>query len=392
MATHRSLLFAGPTAGLGNPDMSLGEKIWQINWFLILLVVMVACAGFAMLYSAANGSLDPWASRQMTRFGAGLCVMLVVALIDVRFWYRHAYLIYLATLGLLVAVEFVGATGMGARRWINLGFIQLQPSELMKVALVLALARHFHGMAHEEVGRLGNLLIPALLIAVPTVLVLKQPDLGTSVMLAAVSVAVLFCAGVRLWKFAAVGAVALAAIPIAWQFLHDYQKARIGNFLNPESDPLGAGYHALQSKIALGSAGFFGKGFLQGTQSQLNFLPEKHTDFIFTMFAEEFGMAGGLALVVVYALLIGYGIAIGLRARNHFGRLLAMGLSCNLFLYVFINIAMVMGMIPVVGVPLPLISYGGTAMLTVMGALGLVMSVYIHRDVRIPRRGPASEL
>jgi rod shape determining protein RodA len=389
---RRPMMLPDYSIGMRNPEMTLGEKIWQINWTLILLTTLVASTGFAMLYSAANGSMDPWASRQITRFAIGLAIMIVVALIDVRVWFRHAYLIYLAGLALLVAVELIGETGMGARRWIDLGFIQLQPSEVMKVAVILALARHFHGMASEEVGRIGNLLIPILLIAAPTALVLKQPDLGTSIMLAAVGVAVFFCAGVRIWKFVAVGAAGLALIPIAWQFLHDYQRARVLNFLNPESDPLGSGYHLFQSKIALGSGGLFGKGFLLGTQSHLNFLPEKHTDFIFTMFAEEFGMVGGLTLLGLYALLLAFGFAIGLRSRNQFGRLLAIGLTCNLFFYVFINIAMVMGLIPVVGVPLPLISYGGTAMLTVMGGLGLVMSVYIHRDIRIPRRGPGDDL
>lgn len=389
---RRPMMLPDYSIGMRNPEMTLGEKIWQINWIMILLTTLVASTGFAMLYSAANGNMDPWASRQITRFAIGLAIMLTVALVDVRIWFRHAYLIYLAGLALLVAVELVGETGMGARRWIDLGFIQLQPSEVMKVAVILALARHFHGMASEEVGRLGNLLIPMLLIAAPTALVLKQPDLGTSIMLAAVGAAVFFCAGVRLWKFAAVGAAGLALIPIAWQFLHEYQRARVLNFLNPESDPLGSGYHLFQSKIALGSGGLFGKGFLLGTQSHLNFLPEKHTDFIFTMFAEEFGMVGGLTLLGLYALLLAFGFAIGLRARNQFGRLLAIGLTCNLFFYVFINIAMVMGLIPVVGVPLPLISYGGTAMLTVMGGLGLVMSVYIHRDIRIPRRGPGDDL
>ncbi len=392
MAHPRPLLLSGQSAGWRNPDMSLSEKIWQINWVLILLTCAVAGAGFAMLYSAANGNMDPWASRQVTRFGAGLGLMLTIALIDVRFWFRHAYIVYLAALALLIAVELVGSTGMGAQRWIDLKVIQLQPSEVMKVALVLALARYFHGVGLEDTGRIGTLLIPIVLMLVPIVLVLKQPDLGTSIMLTAVGIAVLFCAGVRIWMFATVGAAGLAAVPIAWQFLREYQRQRIWTFLNPESDPLGAGYHILQAKIALGSGGPFGKGFLQGTQSHLDFLPEKQTDFIFTMFAEEFGLIGGLTLLGVYALLLAYGIAIGLRSRNQFGRLLAVGLSCNLFFYVFINIAMVMGLVPVVGVPLPLISYGGTAMLTVMGGLGLVMSVYIQRDVRIPRRGPADEM
>ncbi|MFQ5773462.1 MAG: rod shape-determining protein RodA [Kiloniellaceae bacterium] len=391
MARRRPFLLIGQQVSLRNPDMALGEKLWQINWTLVLVTTGIAGAGFAMLYSAANGSLEPWTSRQTLRFGAGLGIMFVVALIDIRFWFRHAYLLYLGALGLLVAVEVVGSAGMGAQRWIDLRVIQLQPSEIMKVALVLALARYFHGTGMGDVGRLGTLLVPAALTLAPAALVFKQPDLGTGVMLAMVGAAVFFCAGVRLWMFGAVGALGLAAIPIGWQFLHDYQKQRVLTFLNPESDPLGAGYHILQSKIALGSGGLFGRGFLEGTQSHLNFLPEKQTDFIFTMLAEEFGMVGGLALLGAYALLLAYGTAIALRSRNRFGRLLAMGVTCNLFLYVFINIAMVMGLIPVVGVPLPLISYGGTAMLTVMGALGLLMSVYIHRDVRIPRRGPGDD-
>jgi rod shape determining protein RodA len=392
MAHRRPTFLLGHQINVRNPEMTLGEKLWQINWTLVLLTCAVGVTGFAMLYSAANGSVDPWASRQAVRFGIGLGIMFVVALIDIRVWFRHAYLIYLAALAMLVAVELFGATGMGAQRWIDLKVIQLQPSEIMKVAVVLALARYFHGMALEEIGRIGSLVIPVLMILIPAGLVFKQPDLGTGVMLVAVGGAVLFCAGVRLWKFAAVGALGLGAIPIAWQFLHDYQRRRVMTFLDPESDPLGSGYHIMQSKIALGSGGLFGKGFMQGTQSHLNFLPEKQTDFIFTMFAEEFGMVGGLTLLGIYALLLAIGIAIGLRSRNHFGRLLALGLTCNLFFYVFINIAMVMGLIPGVGVPLPLISYGGTALLTVMGGLGLIMSVYVHRDIRIPRRGPNDEM
>ncbi len=392
MTRPRTSLLFGTTAGLRNPEMSLSEKLWQINWTLVLLICAIAGTGFAMLYSAADGNMDPWASRQMARFGAGLGFMFAVALVDVRFWYRHAYVIYLAAFALLIAVELIGSTGMGAQRWIDLKVIQLQPSEVMKVALVLALARYFHGVALDDIGRVTFLLVPSALILFPMALVLKQPDLGTGIMLAAVGVTVFFCAGVRIWKFALATALGLAAIPIAWQFLLGYQKQRIATFLNPELDPLGAGYHILQAKIALGSGGLSGKGFLLGTQSHLNFLPEMQTDFVFTMFAEEFGLAGGLTLLGAYALLLAYGFAIGLRSRNQFGRLLAVGLTCNLFFYVFINMAMVMGLVPVVGVPLPLISYGGTAMLTVLGGLGLVMSVYIHRDVRISRHGPGDEM
>jgi rod shape determining protein RodA len=370
-----------------NPEISLAEKIGQINWGLVFVITLIAAVGCAMLYSAAEGSVDPWASRQAVRFGAGLAVMFAAALIDVRIWFRYAYVIYFGALSLLGAVEFVGTAGMGAQRWIDLGVIQLQPSEVMKVALVLALARYFHGQGEEELVRPSALLVPVALVMAPAALVLKQPDLGTAMMLVMAAGAVFFAAGVRLWMFAVAVAVAGAAVPIAWQFLRDYQRQRVLTFLDPESDPLGSGYHILQSKIALGSGGLTGRGFLAGTQSHLSFLPEKQTDFIFTMLAEEFGMLGGLALLGLFFLLFVYGFAIALRSRNQFGRILAVGLTANLFLYVFINIAMVMGLIPVVGVPLPLISYGGTAMLAVMLAFGLVMSVWVHRDIRIPRRG-----
>jgi rod shape determining protein RodA len=281
---------------------------------------------------------------------------------------------------------------MGARRWVDLGVLQLQPSELMKIALVLALARYFHTVSLDDVRRPFYLLPPLALVLAPAGLVLRQPDLGTAIMLVMVGGIVFFMAGVRLWKFAVVILATGGAVPIAWNFLHDYQKNRILTFLSPENDPLGAGYHILQSKIALGSGGMFGKGFLQGTQSHLNFLPEKQTDFIFTMLAEEFGMVGGLLLLSLYLLLFVYGYAIAFRSRNHFGRLLALGLTANLFLYVFINIAMVMGLVPVVGVPLPLISYGGSVMMTAMISLGLISSVSIHRDVRMPRRGPREDI
>jgi rod shape determining protein RodA len=363
------------------------QKLAQINWSMVLLVCLIASVGFVMLYSAAGGSLDPWASRQMVRFAVGLALMLGVAVIDLRLILRYAYLIYAGALTLLIAVEIVGEIGMGAQRWIDLGFFQLQPSELMKVALVLALARYFHGLEIESIGRILPLLPALLLVAMPALLVLKQPDLGTAGMLIMGGGALFFAAGVRIWKFAVLLASGLAAIPVAWNLLHDYQKNRVLTFLEPERDPLGSGYHILQSKIAFGSGGVFGKGYLLGTQSHLNFLPEKQTDFIFTMLAEEFGLVGALTLLLIYAVLIGYGFAIALRSRSHFGRLLALGLTFNLFLFVFINTAMVMGIIPVVGVPLPLISYGGTAMLTVLIGFGLIMSVYVHRDGRIGRYG-----
>lgn len=371
--------------------LSLGRKVLQINWGLVLLITATAAVGVAMLYSAANGSWNPWATRQIARYGVGLVILITVALVDIRFWWRYAYLIYGVLLVMLVAVEVVGSVGMGAQRWINLGVIKLQPSELMKVGIALALARYFHGVSAEDVRRIPYLIAPILMIGAPSALVLKQPDLGTALFLIMTGGAVFFVAGVRLWKFGLVFAAAGAAVPIAWSMLRPYQQKRIFTFLDPETDPLGAGYHILQSKIALGSGGMFGKGFLKGSQSHLNFLPEKQTDFIFTMLAEEFGMVGGLAMLGLYVLTIAYGFAIAIRCRSQFGRLVAMGVTTTLFLYLFINVAMVMGLIPVVGVPLPLISYGGTAMLTMMIGLGLLLGVSIHRDVRIARSGVDEE-
>jgi rod shape determining protein RodA len=373
---------------LGRPrELTLPEKVWSINWGLVLLVSLLACVGFGTLYSAANGNWDPWASKQIARYGVALAVMLAVAVVDLKFWYRAAYWIYGIAFVLLIAVEVRGFIGMGAQRWIDLGVIQLQPSEIMKVAAVLALARYFHNVSIDDIGRPILLIVPALLVLVPAALVMKQPDLGTALMLVLGGGVMFFLAGVRLWKFAVLIAAGGGLAPVVWRFLRPYQKARLLTFLDPESDPQGAGYHSLQSKIAIGSGGSVGKGFLEGTQSHLNFLPEKQTDFIFTMLAEEWGLIGGLALLALYTLVLIYGYAIAFRSRSHFGRLLALGIVVNLFLYVFINTAMVMGLIPVVGVPLPLISYGGTAMLTVMFGFGLLMSVYVHRDARIGRPG-----
>lgn len=373
-------------------EMSLREKLWHVSWSFVALITLVCCVGFLTLYSAANGSMEPWADRQMMRFLIGMVVMLAVSMVDIRSWMRWAYGLYALALVLLVAVEAHGTVGMGAQRWIDLGFIQIQPSEIMKIAMVLALARYFHGASYQDVGR-PLFLIPALIMVfLPVALVLKQPDLGTAMMLTLASGAMFFLAGVRLWKFGLLIAGTGGALPIAWRFMREYQRQRIVTFLNPENDPLGSGYHILQSKIALGSGGLFGKGFMLGTQSHLNFLPEKQTDFIFTMLAEEWGMMGGVVLVCLYALILVYGYVLSMRSRSQFGRLVGLGITSTFFLYVFINIAMVMGLVPVVGVPLPLISYGGTAMLTLLFGFGLVMSVYIHRDVIIGRRGASDDV
>ncbi|MBO88443.1 MAG: rod shape-determining protein RodA [Rickettsiales bacterium] len=370
--------------------MTLGQRLWHLNWFLILLICALASVGFMMLYSAGNGSYSPWAERQMLRFGLGMCIMLAIALTDIRIWLKYAYLFYAGSLIMLIAVEAVGTVGMGAQRWIDLKVFHLQPSELMKIALVLALARYFHGLSLDEVARPTYLVLPTLLVAAPIALVMRQPDLGTSLLLLMGSGAMFFLAGVRMWKFVLVGLTCLSAIPVIWSMLHVYQKKRIMTFLSPESDPLGAGYHALQSFIALGSGGVSGKGFLKGTQSHLSFLPEMQTDFIFTMYAEEFGLIGGILLLALYTIVVAYTFAIAMRSRNHFGRLVCMGIATMFFLYFFVNIAMVTGLTPVVGVPLPLISYGGTAMMTVLIGFGLVMNVSIHRDMLISRHGEVS--
>ena len=361
------------------------SKLSRISWPLVLLVVLVACIGFCMLYSAADGDIEPWAKRQMIRFCAGMFLVLAICIIDIRFWMRCAYLLYAVTLAALVLVEGYGLVGMGAQRWLYLGWVQLQPSELMKIALIVALAAYFHRKTVEEVGRIKHIIVPLVMAFVPIVLVLRQPDLGTAVMLGIGAAAVFFVAGTAFKYFVMGGALALAAIPTVWQFLEGYQRDRILTFLNPHADPLGSGYHILQSKIALGSGGLLGRGYMQGTQSHLSFLPEHQTDFIFTMLAEELGMMGALFLIGLYTAIFIYGFIIAARCSNQFGRLLAAGLTTTLFLYVYINIAMVIGLIPVVGVPLPLISYGGSAMMTVLFALGLLMCVFVHRDTQISR-------
>jgi len=364
--------------------MTIGQKLLQINWVFVLLICLTASVGFLMLYSASNGRMDPWATRQIIRFFIGLTLMLIVAIVDIRVWLKYAYVIYFIAIGLLLVVEFGGIIGMGAQRWINFGIFNLQPSEIMKVAIILAIARYFYARRLEYVNSFIHISMPLVLIIFPALLILRQPDLGTTILLVATGLTMLFLVGVKLWFFA-VGLVLsiIACYPI-WNFvLLDYQKSRLLTFFDPGRDPLGAGYHILQSKIALGSGGIFGKGFLKGSQSHLSFLPEKHTDFIFTMLAEELGLIGGLALIFLYLLMLIYAFAISVRCRNHFGRLICMGVSISFFLNIFVNISMVMGILPIVGMPLPLISYGGSAMMTLMFSFGLLLCAFVHRDTHI---------
>ncbi len=373
--------------GIGQDHLSLPEKLKLISWPLLLLLTLTACIGFASLYSAAGGHMAPWAGKQAARFCFGMAGLIIVALIDIRFWMKMSYPMYVLGILLLIFVDIRGHIGMGAQRWISLGFLELQPSEVVKVTTVMALARCFHAATGEDVKNPFFLLFPLALVMIPAGLVAVQPDLGTAMTIMLVAGGIFFLAGVPYWMFGTVIALALAALPVLWHFMHGYQKKRILVFMHPELDPLGAGYHIMQSKIALGSGGIFGKGFLHGSQSHLDFLPEKQTDFIFTLFAEEWGLIGGLTLMSLFMLTTAYGYFISLNCQNQYARLLGLGVIVNFFVYIFINIGMVMGLLPVVGVPLPLVSYGGTAMLSVLFGFGLLMSAHVHRDVKFTRRG-----
>lgn len=368
--------------------LSVVDKLQELNWGLVLLITLVAGAGIAMLYSVAGGAMQPWALSQLLKFIIGLFVLVAVATIDIRIWMSLAYPAYGVALLLLVAVTLMGTVGMGAQRWVSLGGFDLQPSELMKISLVLALARFLHGKSVEEVSKPLNLAMALSMIAVPAVLVVLQPNLGTTLIIVADGCALLFLAGLSWWWIGPALTAIAAAIPLTWEFLlHDYQRARVETFLDPGSDALGKGWNITQAKIAIGSGGLTGKGFLEGTQSRLNFLPEKQTDFIWTAICEEFGFVGALAILILFGMILFYGVQTAMSARSQFARLLAMGVTLNFFFYIMINGAMVMGLIPVVGIPMPLLSYGGSAMLTVMFGFGLLMSVHIHRQVEIPRYG-----
>ncbi|WP_438991807.1 rod shape-determining protein RodA [Lentibacter sp.] len=362
------------------------RKFLYLNWPLALLLIAVASIGFLMLYSVAGGNIERWAAPQMKRFGAGFFAMIVVAMVPIWFWRNMSAVAYTVSLILLLAVELVGEVGMGAQRWINLGFMRLQPSELMKITLVMLLAAYYDWLPLKKISHPLWVAIPVGLIMLPTALVLNQPDLGTSILLVAGGGTLMFMAGVHWAYFAAVIAAGLSLITAvfqsrgtAWQLLKDYQYRRIDTFLDPAADPLDAGYHITQSKIALGSGGWTGRGFMQGTQSRLNFLPEKHTDFIFTTLSEEFGFVGAAALLMLYALIIIFCIISAMNNANRYGALLTLGVAMTFFLFFSVNMAMVMGLIPVVGVPLPLVSYGGSAMLVLMVAFGLVQSAHVHK-------------
>ncbi|HBQ35497.1 MAG TPA: rod shape-determining protein RodA [Rhodobacteraceae bacterium] len=365
------------------------QKILSLNWAVIILLSAVSGIGFLMLYSVAGGSMTPWVEPQIKRFALGMGLMFFVAMVPIWFWRNMSVLAYGVSVILLLGVEFFGTTNMGAKRWIDLGFMVLQPSELAKLSLIMVLAAYYDGLDLKKTSRPLWVLIPVLIILLPTALVLKQPDLGTAILLLTGGGIIMFLAGVSWYYFAAVIAAVAGAISAvfqfrgtAWQFLKDYQYRRIDTFLNPESDPLGAGYHITQSKIALGSGGWTGRGFMQGTQARLNFLPEKHTDFIFTTLAEEFGFLGAISLLGLYTLIILFCIFSAMKNADRFSSLVIFGVAAMLFLYFAVNMSMVMGLAPVVGVPLPLVSYGGSSMLVLLIAFGLMQSAHVHRPHR----------
>ncbi|MBL4766201.1 MAG: rod shape-determining protein RodA [Rhodobacteraceae bacterium] len=371
---------------LRSTHTGLQGKLYEINWLLLVLIFLVGCVGVAMIYSATGGQWNLGAKQHVSRLILGMAFMLVIALIDIRVWFSLAYPAYVGAVLLLLGVEFFGVSVNGSQRWLDLGITRVQPSELMKMALVLALARFYHDLPYWRVSKPVGIGGAVLIIFLPVGLVLHQPDLGTALLLAATGVTIIFLAGIN-WRIIITSLIAtIIAVPLAFKYaLKDYQKARVLTFLDPERDPTGASYHIIQSKIALGSGGVNGKGFMEGTQASLKYVPENRTDFIFTVIGEEFGLMGGLGTMLLYISIIGLCFWLANQCRQGFSRLLILGLTTTFALYVFINMAMVMGLAPVVGVPLPLISYGGTVMLAVLAGFGMMFSAHLHRDTELPR-------
>jgi rod shape determining protein RodA len=365
---------------------SLQGKLFELNWLLPTLIFLIGCIGVTMIYSATGGVWDLGASKHLMRLVMGMGFLLVIALTNIRVWMALAYPAYLIALALLIGVEFFGVSVNGSQRWIDLGITRMQPSEFMKMAMVLALARFYHDLPQWRVSKPVGILIAAGIIFIPVILILKQPDLGTSLLLMATGVIIIFLAGIN-WRIIMTACIAASiAIPLFFIYgLKDYQRSRVMTFLDPERDPTGASYHIIQSKIALGSGGVDGKGFLQGSQASLNYVPENRTDFVFTVIGEEFGLIGGLSTMALYILIIGVCFWLANQCRTLFPRMLILGLTSTFALYIFINLAMVMGLAPVVGVPLPLISYGGTVMFTVMAGFGMILSAHLHRETKLPR-------
>jgi rod shape determining protein RodA len=358
------------------------SPIASLPWRLMLVLTSLVCFGATVLYSAGGG-FDPWASKHLLRFSIFMTMAIIMSRLTLDFWKQITFPVYAILFVLLLIVEMVGFVGGGSQRWINIGFMTLQPSELMKPAVVLAVAWFYDRLPPSHIGTFAAIWPPALLVGVPWFFVMIQPDLGTSIAILFGAVCVMFLAGLPLRYFIGAGAAMVVLMPIAFFFgLKEYQRNRVLIFLDPESDPLGTGYHISQSKIAIGSGGFFGKGFLNGTQSHLDYLPEGHTDFVFATMAEEWGMVGGLAVLFGYFLLLRWGFTVASKSRSRYGQLVAAGLTCTMFFYMMINLMMVMGLAPVVGIPLPFISHGGSSMLTLMICVGIIMSIERHPESR----------
>ena len=357
------------------------NRLKNLNKGLIVTVLLIFFCGLMMLYSASGGNIKPWVIRQVIYFCCFFPVAIAIAITDIKFWFRYSNVIYVLGVFLLLLVEFMGHKSMGATRWLNLGFIRVQPSEIMKLCLILALARYFFKNNLHDIKTNKKLIIPLIMYIIPFILILKQPNLGTAVILTAIFFSTLFFVGVQIWKFVLCFIFGLCLIPVIWNYgLHDYQKQRIVTFLNPESDPLNSGYNIIQSKIAIGSGGMWGNGYLNGTQGQLEFLPEKHTDFIFTILSEEFGFIGACFVIFLFLILFIFLLYILTKCHHTYGKVIVGGVFINIFCHFFINIGMVMGLLPVVGTPLPLMSYGGSITVSTLISLGFVLNVDLNRN------------
>ena len=368
-------------------SLSLIDKIKEISIFLVILLLATFLFGLLALYSVADANFDPWARNHLIRFIISAILFLIISLIDIKLILKLAYPLFFLNILALVLIMFIGTETYGATRWIRIAGISLQPSEFIKVSLILCLAKYYHSFPIIEASNFSRMVIPAIITLVPVGLVIIQPDLGTSIIILIGAGSIFWIVGINYKYFITAFLLVCASIPVGWQYLHNYQKERVFTFFNPERDPLGNGYHILQSKIALGSGGFSGKGYLEGTQSHLNFLPEMHTDFIFTMYGEEFGFIGTFLLLIIYLSIILVSFNLAIKSRSNFGKYVSCGLIFLFFSHVFINIGMVMGLLPVVGVPLPLISYGGSSMLATMISFGLIMNCYINRDIILAKEG-----
>ncbi len=366
------------STSLNSTSYSFIDKLKAVDYFLIIIVAIIGSMSVFSIYSTESGNFSFYTKNHLTRFLVFFFMFLVLSFVRVSFWYRQAYIFYILGIFLLLLVIFFGISASGSKRWINFFIMNLQPSELMKIAIIVCFARYYHRIQSSDIQSYKYLLQPIILLLIPCYLVITQPDLGTAILIAGSGLAIIWLAGLNLKYFIYSGLILLVSLPFVISILKPYQKSRILTFFNPDRDPLGAGYQIIQSKIAIGSGGLLGKGFLQGTQSYLEFLPEKHTDFIFTLFSEEFGFVGSMFLILLYVLLIYRIISIGFSSRSFFAKLYCFGFASALFLYIFVNIAMVVGLLPIVGAPLPIMSYGGSSMLSIMLGLGIVMSCKIY--------------